>query len=179
MVLLSEATSKVPAGYILPPDGGRSDWFLGGLLTWKARGRDASGQWELVEQRGKRGFAAPIHAHHRETEGFYVVEGEVTFLLNAHKSTAGARSFVLVPPKTPHAFVVESREARFLTIVSPGGFSKFFDSLSRRAPTPSLPGPESPMPTDRELEDAIKNSGQDLLGPPPAPRHLMRRSPKE
>ncbi len=67
--------------YALKSGDGRPIWFLGGLLTWKVVSVNSKGQYELVEQRGAHGFGAPIHSHERETEGFYVLKGDMTSLL--------------------------------------------------------------------------------------------------
>ncbi len=157
-------------GYALKRDEGRAIWFLGALLTWKATGENTGGQYELVEQLGARGFAAPVHWHEREAEGFYVVEGEVTFILGDQTIQAPAGSFVFVPPSAKHGFVVESSEARFLTFVTPAGLEAFFEELSEPAKVRILPPPlERPLDVER-IEMVMAKYGQKLLGPPPTPR---------
>jgi mannose-6-phosphate isomerase-like protein (cupin superfamily) len=79
------------AEYALKEGEGRAVWFFGGLLTWKAVGSDTGGHYEFVEHLGRRGFAAPVHMHERQTEAFYVLEGEMTFVLGSKiiPATAG------------------------------------------------------------------------------------------
>lgn len=163
---IREATN----GYVLKRDEGRAIWFLGGLLTWKAVGEDTGGQYELVEQLGPHGFAAPIHSHVREAEGFYVVEGEVTFILGDQRVEAPAGTFVFVPPNAKHGFVVESPEARFLTFITPAGLEAFFDELSEPAKARTLPPPlEGPLDA-QQIETVMTRYDQKMFGPPPAPR---------
>lgn len=161
---------EAAAGYVLKQDEGRAIWFLDALLTWKAVAKDTEGQWELVEQRGPRGFAAPIHSHGREAEGFYVLEGAIDFILGEDRVACTARAFLFVPPGTKHSFVIESPEARFLTLISPAGLEGFFEELSEPAAQVALP-PRHEGPPDIERFDNIAAAyGQQTYGPPPAPR---------
>jgi quercetin dioxygenase-like cupin family protein len=155
---------------VVPSGDGRRSWFLGGLLTWKAAGEQTERRWELVEQRGRRGFAAPFHIHHAQTEAFYVLDGEITFHLGEREASASAGAFALVPPGTRHAFVVESDEARVLVVVSPSGLREFFEELGQATQSPGLPSPDVPMPDPSVLESTAKRFGMTILGPPPRPR---------
>ena len=158
------------AGYVLKKDEGRGIWFLDALLTWKALAKDTDGQWELVEQWGPRGFAAPLHSHHREAEGFYLLEGAVDFVLGEDRLPAAKGAFMFVPPGTKHSFVVESDEAKFLTLISPASLEGFFDELGRPAAEVALP-PRHDGPPDIERFDRVATSyGQQTFGPPPTPR---------
>jgi len=155
-------------GYVLRRNEGRAVWFLGGLLTWKALARDTGGQYGLVEQLGGRGFAAPVHLHEGDAEGFYVLEGQLAFVLDAERVEASAGDFVYVPPKVKHAFVVESPQARFLTFINPAmPFEAFVDELSVPADSRTLPPPS--MPDPERLDAAAAKYGQQIVGPPPAP----------
>lgn len=163
---IREATN----GYVLKRDEGRAIWFLDALLTWKATGANTDGQWELVEQLGPHGFGPPVHSHDRETEGFYIIEGELSFILGEERLSAPAGSFVYIPPATKHAFVVESSQAKFLTIVAPAALEPFLDELSVPAAARRLPGPlAQPLDVERFAAAAAKY-GQKMHGPPPAPR---------
>ncbi len=54
---------------------GDARWWLGRLATIKATGKETGGQYTLVEALEPEG-EAPLHVHHREDEGFWVLEGE-------------------------------------------------------------------------------------------------------
>jgi mannose-6-phosphate isomerase-like protein (cupin superfamily) len=61
------------------PDGGRSVWLLGMLVTFKAVGEETGGEYSLYELTVPPQLGALPHIHHAENEAFYVLEGEVGF----------------------------------------------------------------------------------------------------
>jgi mannose-6-phosphate isomerase-like protein (cupin superfamily) len=65
------------------------------------------------------------HVHDNEDDAFYVLEGEITFLLGNEEIPAPAESFVLVPPGVRHTFVNHgTAPARMLNIHAPAGFDR-------------------------------------------------------
>jgi quercetin dioxygenase-like cupin family protein len=158
--------------YALPKDEGRRTWSLGGLFIWKAEGHQTQDQAEVFEIRGRAGVGSPIHTHTRQIECFYILEGELTYLLGEKEVRAAPGAFVLVPPKTRHALVVESEEARFLSFVFPAGLVKFFDEVGKPAEAATLPPLNLPMPDPAGLEAAARRSDQTILGPPLRPRRV-------
>jgi mannose-6-phosphate isomerase-like protein (cupin superfamily) len=158
-------------GYALGPADGATTWFLGGLLTWKASTAETGEQYDLVEQLGAQGFMAPLHTHQRESEGFYVLEGEVRFVVGDRSLTVGPGSFAFVPPGVRHAFRVVSPQAKFLTIVAPAGLRAFFEEMGQPAVRRELPPPAEGAPDLRRLEEVAARYGITLLGPPPGDDH--------
>jgi len=155
-------------GYGVGGDAGRALWFLGGLVTWKAVGADTGGAYELVEQVGAAGYAAPLHTHARETEGFYVVEGELTMTIGDLSFRAGPGAFGYVPVGVAHAFRVESETAKFLTFVTPPGMEGYFEDLGAEALTRTLPPAGLIVPDDARIQEIAAKYGTRLLGSPPA-----------
>ena len=155
-------------GLVLGAGEGRSIWFLDALLTWKATEK-VTGGWELVEQLGPRGFGPPLHLHNREAEGFYILDGEVSFTVHDREFLASAGTFVFVPPDTAHSFVVESPVARFLTFVTPPALESFLDELAQPAAARSLPPSGAEVDIQR-FDEAAARHGQKTLGPPMSPR---------
>jgi quercetin dioxygenase-like cupin family protein len=69
------------------------------------------------------GEPSPPHVHHRHTESFYVLEGELTLTVGDRELRAEAGSWVQVAPGVPHAV---SRPARHLDLHAPScGFGAF------------------------------------------------------
>lgn len=64
-----------------------------------------------------------LHSHADEDDSFYVLEGELTFMVDGDEAVAGPGTFVLVPPGVPHTFANRSdRPARMLNVHAPAGF---------------------------------------------------------
>jgi len=99
----------------------------GHKITHKVSGADTDGRYSLMEVE-LNGDGPPQHIHKNEDEAFYVLEGEVKFLLGEHTSIAKAGAFVRIPRGTRHAFCrVEKKNAKLLAMFTPAGFEKFFD----------------------------------------------------
>ena len=65
------------------------------------------------------------HVHEDEDDAFYILEGEITFLLGAKEVAAPVGTFVLVPPGVQHTFANRASEvARILNIHAPAGFDR-------------------------------------------------------
>ena len=104
----------------------QSVWYSGWLLTFLATGQDTQGQFALLELAGRKGNVPPPHIHHRESETFYVLEGEVTFSVGGRtiKATAGTMAFV--PRGTLHWFTIDSDKVRLLVLNAPAGLDGYF-----------------------------------------------------
>jgi mannose-6-phosphate isomerase-like protein (cupin superfamily) len=133
------------------PGEGEARWWFGGLATIKATKEQTGGHYTLVEVLEPEG-EGPLHVHYREDEGFWVLEGELTFEVGEETIKAGPGSFVFGPKDVPHRFTVESGPTRLLFILSPGGFEEFVYATSVPAEERTLPpAPEGP-PSEAEME---------------------------
>lgn len=137
--------------------------FLGLPTLIQASSKTTNGAFGLVENWSMPpGFASPYHVHHREDESFYVVEGEVAFILNGAWKRVGPGVFVYGPREIPHGFkVVGDAQARILILCTPAGFENFVLEMAR-------PLDEPPAPPDmQKLIAAAARAGIDILGPLP------------
>jgi mannose-6-phosphate isomerase-like protein (cupin superfamily) len=65
------------------------------------------------------------HVHADEDDAFYVLDGELTFLLDGGDVSAPTGTFVLVPPGVKHTFRnALDRPTRVLNIHAPAGFDR-------------------------------------------------------
>ena len=72
---------------------------------------------------GREGPSA--HVHHDEDDAFYVLDGELAFVVNEEEILAPAGTFVLVPPGVRHTFGNRTSEpVRILNIHAPAGFDR-------------------------------------------------------
>jgi quercetin dioxygenase-like cupin family protein len=125
----------------LRPGEGRSLWVLGELVTYKVIGEQTGGAYSLFEVTSPPGGGSPPHVQHRGDESFYVLEGEVEFLLEDGVMRAGPGSLVFVPRGSLHAYKnVGDVPARMLVGHTPGrAHERFFEEIG--SPAESRPSP--------------------------------------
>ncbi len=64
-----------------------------------------------------------MHTHADEDDSFYILDGELTFILEDGEIVAGAGTFVLVPPGLPHTFANRGDAVvRVVNVHAPAGF---------------------------------------------------------
>ena len=86
------------------------------------------------------GGGPPPHIHTREDETFYVLEGEIEFVLGDDVVTATAGAFVNVPRGTVHCFRNTGTEgARLILTFTPANMEHFFEETLERVTDPSVP----------------------------------------
>lgn len=86
----------------------------------------------LTESRFAGGrMGADAHIHRKHADAFWVLEGELTFLLGDAERTLPAGSLVVVPPGVVHGFRNAARsEVRYLNVHAPSG--GFHEALRAR-----------------------------------------------
>ncbi|MCP3804856.1 cupin domain-containing protein [Allokutzneria sp. A3M-2-11 16] len=149
-------------------------WLLGGLAQIRVPGAATGNTFTVVQHTGKRGYNTPEHVHHYEDELFLVLDGTLRMVCDGREFTAAAGATVVIPRNTPHAFVITSPTAAFLTIhvtPEPGNrpqFDLFLAAELPRAAELSLP-PES---VEYDL-DRLVSLGEEYaftrVGPAPTP----------
>jgi mannose-6-phosphate isomerase-like protein (cupin superfamily) len=75
--------------------------------------------------------AGPLqHRHAQHDEGFYVVSGTARFIVGEQTYDAGAGTFVMIPPGTPHTFANPGAEtAVLLNTFTPDLYVTYFRDL--------------------------------------------------
>lgn len=152
---------KVPKGQ------GEARWWFGALTEIKATAADTGGQMTIVEVTEHPGTEAPLHVHHRDDEGFWILEGDVTFEVGEKTIEASPGDYVFAPRDIPHRFTVGDQGCRMLFILVPGGIEDVIRATSEPAPSRTLPPPPEHEPTPEEMERlkaVIKDHGYELLG---------------
>src|SRR3954468_417145 len=132
------------------PPQGRTIAVVGDVYRFLATGDDTSGKYAVFEALVGPGGGPPPHVHSREEEGFYVLEGEITFTINGERVVAKAGAFANMPGGTPHSFKNEGgRPARMLISLAPAGLEQMFFEVGvplAEGATTALP------PTKEEIE---------------------------
>ena len=129
----SSAPQLVPAGHGVA-------FSLLGMPSRKLLGSaDTGGIYQLVEQQLPPGLGVPPHVHTREDEVFFVLDGEVEFVIADTTVIARAGDVVHAPRDVPHAYRgAGDRPASIRFLVTPPQCEPMFDELSH------LPLPPDP-----------------------------------
>ncbi len=123
----------------------------------KLGAEDTGGRYSLLEDVTPAGEGTPLHVHHREDEGFYVLEGHYLFEAAGERFEAHTGDFVFVPKHTPHRFLNIGKTAgTMLLTLEPAGLEVFFKELA------AVSGPPDP----EKLSPVFEKYGLELLGPP-------------
>jgi hypothetical protein len=111
---------------------------------------------------------APTTIHHRETEAYYMLDGEIEFLRGEHTVSARVGEFVLVPRGVVHGFMnIGQVPARFMGIVTPGGLhEKLLSGLGEPAKTETLPLPPEGPPDVERIVQIARRYDTEMLPPP-------------
>jgi quercetin dioxygenase-like cupin family protein len=151
------------------PGEGEAWWGDGLLATIKATKEQTGGRCTLVEILAPDGYGSGLHVHHREDEGFYILEGEMSFYVDGQTIKARPGTFLFGPKDVPHAFTVDSGPAR-LFVLSPAGFEDFVRDMGEPARSRTLPPQAEVLLSEAEMQQmaaVAAQHGVEILGPPP------------
>jgi quercetin dioxygenase-like cupin family protein len=144
-------------------DEGEARWWFGSLAVIKATAADTGGQMSIVEITEPPGAEAPLHVHHIEDEGFWLLEGDATFEVGDTVIEAHAGDYVFGPRDIPHRFSVGDAGCRMLFIFMPGGMEKMIVAMSEPAASRTLPPPSQEEPDWERIATIAKAYGAELL----------------
>ncbi len=161
---------QTTGGYALGPGEGEALWFNGGLGLLKATGDQTEGRFAMLELLAPKGFASPLHIHRSEDEFFLVLDGEVRVKHGDDVIEAVAGSLVHGPRDVPHAFHVDSPEARILLFFGPAGVEGFFREAGKPARSRELPPADEQFPDRQTLMEIGGRYNQEFVGPPLPPK---------
>jgi quercetin dioxygenase-like cupin family protein len=123
---------------LVRPQEGRRAVAGGNDITFKIgpeSGAEDLSMFESVVPPGGRVFP---HIHREYEEAFYVLEGEVLFLLGESWQRGAAGTIVHIPRSVTHAFHNSSeRPARLLVIHTPASAIRMIEELAQLTPTSS------------------------------------------
>ncbi len=129
------------------PPQGRTIAVVGDVYRFLATGDDTNGKYAMWEAIVPPGGGPPPHVHSREEEGFYILDGEITFQIGDKRSVATAGMFANMPVGTPHLFKNESaRPAKMLISVAPAGLEQMFFEVG----VPLAEGATTALPSTKE-----------------------------
>ncbi len=151
----------------VPSGEGKSFWLLGELYTAKAVGEETGGDFGFIEATSPPQAGPPPHVHHREDETFYVLEGELEFMVGDGTVRAPAGTFVHAPRGVPHTYRnVGTTPARHVTTIRPAGFEGFFFEVGEPAEDPTAPPPAHGEEVIAKIMEVAPRYGLEILPPP-------------
>ena len=97
------------------------------------RSEQSSGRVSVMDNTVPAGVKGPFLHTHEFDEGFYLVEGEITFQLGDDLVVARRGELAFVPGGVPHTFANRSgRPARFVIVCTPAGFERYFARIAAK-----------------------------------------------
>jgi quercetin dioxygenase-like cupin family protein len=145
---------------------GEARWWFGNLAVIKTTADDSAGQLTIVEITAPPGLEVPLHVHHRDDEGFWILEGDLTFEVGDATIEAHAGDYVFGPRNIPHRYTVGNDGCRMLFIMVPGGLEDLIRATSEPAPSRTVPPPPDGPPDPAEIERLkalVAEHGYELL----------------
>ena len=116
---------------LIRPEKGESVSIGGVDVTFRVSGSETNGAYAVLEFRLEPGRLVPPHAHSREQEVSYVLDGEIGLRIGPEQLTATPGCFVVKRPQITHTFWnATSYPARLLEVISPAGFDSYFRELA-------------------------------------------------
>lgn len=109
------------------PSQGKTVGVVGDVYRFLATGEETGGKYAMWEAIVPPSGGPPPHVHSREEEGFYILEGEMTFYVDGKRVVATAGMFANMPIGVPHSFKNESNQpAKMIISVAPAGIEQMF-----------------------------------------------------
>src|SRR2546421_9100024 len=128
-------------------DEGEARWWFPSIAVIKATGADTGGRVTIIEETAPPGAEAPLHVHHREDEGFWILEGSATFQVGDLTIEATTGDYLFGPRDIPHRYTVGENGCRMLFICTPGGnFENMLREMSEPATSRTFPPPSDEGP---------------------------------
>ena len=138
--MTQQATEPLDA-IAVPRGEGEARWWFGQLAVIKATGEATGGAYTLVEITVAPGYRTPLHVHHREDEGFWVLDGHATFTVGEETIEAPAGTYLFGPRDVPHWWAAGPDGARVLYLFTPAGIEGLIEDMSVPAQTAAKSSP--------------------------------------
>lgn len=142
---------------------GEARWWFAALAVIRATAADTGGQMTIIEVTEPPGAEAPLHVHHREDEGFWILDGSVTLHVGGETIEAEAGDYAFGPRDIPHRYTVGPDGCRMLFICTPGGFEDLVREMSVPAQSRTLPPPSDESPDLEHVARVAAAHGAELL----------------
>lgn len=97
----------------------------------KLAAAQSNGELTVIEDVIPPDSGPPLHVHEKESETYYVLDGEFEFVCGEDHVSGGPGTFVFAPRGLPHRYKnIGSKPGRVLFSFTPAGIEAFFAELS-------------------------------------------------
>ncbi|XP_057827181.1 uncharacterized protein LOC131038681 [Cryptomeria japonica] len=139
---------------IVQPGEGINLWFFGILVTLKVLANETGNSYSLFEVTVPPGYGLPKHIRTQEDENYYMLDGELIWIVGDQEFYATKGSFAHLPRFVPHTFKNKTnRTAYMLCSCQPGGFEKYLLEFGKMQSASDYMPSEY---TDNEIDLAYK-----------------------
>ena len=133
-------------------------------------GQQTAGQFCLFENKSAGNTSTPIHVHARDDETVYIIEGELTAVINGQPRRLTAGESIFLPRGIPHQLMnISGNPCRYILIGTPALFDRFVEEAGHELRPDEAVGPPTPEEIER-LRKASPRFGVTLLPDWPSPR---------
>jgi mannose-6-phosphate isomerase-like protein (cupin superfamily) len=143
---------------------GEAIWWFDCLAEVKVTAEQTNGELSILKITEPPNAEGPLHVHHREDEGFWILDGDVTLEVGDATIHASAGDFALGPRGIPHRYTVGPAGCTMLFILTPGGFENLVRGMGRPAESRTLPPRSDEEPDWAHVAAVAKANGCELLG---------------
>lgn len=133
---------------------GEARWWFGCLAEIKVTAEQTGGLLSIIEITEPPHVDGPLHVHHREDEGFWILEGSATIEVGDTTIDVGPGDFAFGPRGIPHRYTTGPEGCRMLFVMTPGGFENLIRDMSVPAERRALP-PQTGQEPDWEHIAAV------------------------
>jgi mannose-6-phosphate isomerase-like protein (cupin superfamily) len=126
-------------------------------------GDQTAGQFCLLENKSNGNTKTPIHVHARDDETIYIIEGELTAVIDGKARRLTAGESIFLPRGIPHQLInMSGNPNRYLLIGTPALFDRFVREGGRELQPDEVAGPPTAAEIER-LREASPRFGITLL----------------
>lgn len=132
-------------------------WQVDILWLILASGDDTGGVFSMMEELCPKDSGPPPHRHD-QFEFFYILDGQITFLVDGKEIQGRTGSIVTIPAGAEHSFRVDTETARGLNLYVPAGFERMITELAEPASERTLPPKGRKANQDMEKMKQLMNA---------------------
>jgi len=144
-------------------NGGKHIAIAGDINSILVSKNDTGGTYSVVEIKVFPNGGPVPHIQTREHEGFYVLEGELSFTVDGKEIIAKSGTFVNIPPHVTHSFTNKTSQlAKVLVVLAPAGLENLFIEVGDEVSDPTIQPPSMSADKMKKFADVAAKYGVEI-----------------